>query len=155
MVESRKGNTMTNGLGDLPERVQIVEQKLDRLAASVDAGFAEQRAYTDFAFERLDSKIDAGFSRLDQKMDGGLSRLDQKMDGGFSRFDRKMEAGFARLDQKLDAAAGRLEQKVVTHNEKTDAGFAMIELRFARVERKIDLIIDLHIPKPPDKSASE
>ena len=137
MVDSRKGKTMTNGSGNLPERVQGIEQKLDALSAFVDARFEqvdrqfdqvdrrfddldaallEQKAYTEFAYEKLDAKMDAGFSRLDQKMDAGFSRLDQKM----------------------------------------DAGFAQADGRFARLERKIDQIIDLHLPKaPPDGSDSE
>jgi len=121
---------MTNGAGNLPERVEGIEQKLDALSAAVDARFQqvdrrfdqvdaallEQRAYTEFAYEKLDSKMDAGFSRLDQKMDAGFSRLDQKM----------------------------------------DAGFVEVGGRFARLERKIDQIIDLHLPKaPPDGSDSE
>ena len=118
--------TMMNGAGDLPDRVEGIEHKVDALSASVDARFdqvdrrfdqvdrrfddldaalLEQRAYTEFAYEKLDAKMDAGFSRLDQKM----------------------EAGFAHADG-----------------------------RFARLERKIDQIIDLQRPKtPPDGSDSE
>jgi len=130
MVDSRKGMTMTNGAGDLPDRGQGIEHKVDALGASVDARFEqldrrfddldaallEQRAYTGFAYEKLDAKMDGGFSRLDQKMDAGFSSLDQKM----------------------------------------DAGFTQVDGRFARLERKIDQIIDLHLPKaPPDGSDSE
>lgn len=121
---------MTNGSGSLPERVQGVEQKVDAFSASVDAKFdqvdrrfdqvdaalLEQREYTEFTYEKLDSKMDEGFSRLDRKMDAGFSRLDQKV----------------------------------------DAGFAQADGRFARLERKIDQIIDLHLPKnPPDDSDSD
>ena len=125
---------MTNGTGNPPERVQGVEQKLDALSASVGAGFEhvdaallEQREYTEFAYEKLDSKMDAGFSRLDQKMDAGFSRLDQRMDAGFAQVDGR----FAELERKIGG-------------------------RFARLERKIDQIVDLHLPKtPPDRSDSE
>lgn len=76
-----------------------------RIDDHLDAAILEQRAYTEFAYEKLDAKMDAGFSRLDQKM---------------------------------------------------DAGFAEVGGRFARLERKIDQIIDLHLPKaPPDGSDSE
>jgi hypothetical protein len=134
MVDFPNGNTMTNASGNLPERVQRVEQKLDALRASMDAGFEhvdaallEQREYTEFAYEKLDSKMDAGFSRLDQKMDAGFSRLDQKMDAAFAQLDGR----FAGLERKMDG-------------------------RFARLERKIDQIVDLHLPKtPPDRSDSE
>jgi archaellum component FlaC len=133
MVDSPQERTMTNGSSDLPERVGVIEQKLDGLIQSVDARFAqvdtrfdqvdaaiiEQRAYTEFAYEKLDSKMDAGFARL----------------------DRKMDAGFARLDQKIDDIDNRLGK---------------VDGRFARLETKIDRIIDLHVPKtPPDVSTSE
>ena len=112
MVDSPKERTMTDGSSNLPERLEVVEHKLDGLIQSVDVRFdevaaaiAEQRAYTEFAFEKLDSKMDAGFARLDQKIDDGLG----KVDGWFTR-----------------------------------------------LERKIDQIIDLHLPKtPPDASDSE
>jgi len=126
MVDSPKERTMTNGSSNLPERLEVVEQKLDGLIQSVDVRFAqvdarfnhvdqrfdevdaaivEQRAYTEFAYEKLNSKMDAGFARLDQKIDDGLVRVDG---------------------------------------------------RFDRLERKIDQIIDLHVPKtPPDASNLE
>ena len=141
MVDSRKEKAMTNGPENPPERVQGVEQKLDALRASVGAGFEqvdrrfedvdaallEQRQYTEFAYEKLDSKMDAGFSRLDQQMDAGFFRLDQRMDAGFAQADGR----FAELERKMDG-------------------------RFARLERKIDQIVDLHLPKtPPDRSDSE
>ena len=85
---------MTNGSSDLPERVGVIEQKLDGLILSVGARFAqvdarfdqvdaalvEQRAYTEFAYEKLDSKMDVSFARVDRKMDAGFARLDQKID---------------------------------------------------------------------------
>ena len=125
---------MTDGSSNLPERVEVIEQKLDGLIQSVDARFdqvdaaiVEQRAYTEFAYEKLDSKMDAGFARLDSKMDTGFARLDSKMDAGFASFGSNMDARLGRVDG-----------------------------RFARLERKIDQIIDLHLPKtPPDASDSE
>jgi predicted aminopeptidase len=134
MVDSRTEKRMTNASGNLPERVQRVEQKLDALRASMDAGFEhvdaallEQREYTEFAYEKLDAKMDAGFSRLDRQMDAGFSRLDQRMDAAFAQIDGR----FTGLERKMDG-------------------------RFARLERKIDQIVDLHLPKtPPDRSDSE
>jgi hypothetical protein len=105
MVDSPKERTMTNGSSDLPERVEVIEQKLDGLIQSVDARFdqvdaaiVEQRAYTEFAYEKLDSKMDAGFARLESKMDAGFARLDQKMDEGLGKVDGR----FARLEGKID-----------------------------------------------------
>ena len=113
---------MTNGADNLPERVQAIEQKLDALASSVDrrfdqvdAAMVEQRAYTEFAYETLDSRITTGVATL----------------------DRKMEAGFATLDRK------------------TEVGFARVDGRTARLERKIDQIIDLQIAKPPTDGSAE
>ena len=113
---------MTNGADNLPERVQALEQKLDALASSVDrrfdqvdAAMVEQRAYTEFAYETLDSRMSTGFATL----------------------DRKMQAGFATLDRK------------------TEVGFARVDGRVARLERKIDQIIDLQIAKPPTDGSAE
>ena len=64
----------------LPERVDRIEQKLDSLAASVDRRFddvdrrfngvsdalVEQRRYTEFAFDRLDSKLTTVDTKLDE-----------------------------------------------------------------------------------------
>jgi hypothetical protein len=46
----------------------------------VDAAIVEQRAYTEFAYEKLNAKMDVGFARLDGEMDAGFARLDQKID---------------------------------------------------------------------------
>ncbi len=98
---------MADELGSISERVQVVEQKLDVLIASVRSGsdgvdeaFADQRLHTELAFDSLEVKVDSGFTRLDSKI---------------------------------------------------EAGFAHVDARFARLERKIDQVIDRHLPKgPPD-----
>lgn len=100
---------MTGGLESLPDRVQAVEQKVDALSTSVDARFdqvdaaiVEQRRYTEFAYDRLDSKMDAGFARIDERfgeIDGRFAQIDGRfaqMDGRFARLERK-------LDQFIDA----------------------------------------------------
>jgi predicted nucleic acid-binding Zn-ribbon protein len=111
MVDSPQEETMTNGADNLRERVQAIEQKLDALASSVDrrfdqvdAAMVEQRAYSQFAYETLDSRMSTGFATL----------------------DRKTEVGFARVDGRI-----------------------------ARLERKIDQIIDLQIAKPPTDGSTE
>ena len=99
MVDSRKGERMADRIDDLAGRVEVIEQKVGQLSASVDqrfdqvdqrfdqvdqrfdqvdqrlnqvdAALVEQRLYTEFAYERLDSKTDAGFAN----MDGRFSRL--------------------------------------------------------------------------------
>ena len=83
MVDSRKGTAMADDARSVSERVQMVEQKIERLAASVKSGFdgvdeafADQRLYTELAvgrvgsdIQRLDSTIDARFSRLERRME--------------------------------------------------------------------------------------
>ena len=124
-----------DGASNLPERQQIMEQKLDALAVSVDTRFeqvdarfahvdrrfdevgaaiAEQRAYTEYVYEKLNQKMDAGFAKVD--------------------------AGFGNADARFD---------------KVDARFDKVDGRFARLERKIDQIIDLHAPRtPPNESGA-
>ncbi|HMB82210.1 MAG TPA: hypothetical protein VKI43_19175 [Vicinamibacterales bacterium] len=88
---------MADDTNTLPERVQVVEEKLDRLSESVDqrfdaadkrfdavdAAFLEQRQYTEFAYSRLETKMDARFDRVDGRLDhldGRLDRVDRKLD---------------------------------------------------------------------------
>jgi hypothetical protein len=112
MVDSRKGGAMAD---DLTVRVQALEERVEALSISmhqrfdgvdaefrrvhaafdaVDAAFLEQRQYTEFAYERLDTKMDAGFARLDEK----IALLDEKVDAGFARTDGHL----GRLERKLD-----------------------------------------------------
>ena len=104
---------------DVKARVDTLENKIDVLSASVDrrfdavdAALVEQRAYTDFAYERLETKMDAGFARIETKL---------------TRTDTKMDAGFARV--------------------------TVLESAVARIERKVDQIIDLHLQKTPPGSS--
>ena len=97
---------MANTLDALPERVDTLEHKLDALSLSVDRRFeqvdrrfdqvdrrfdqvdehfAEQRRYTEFAYERLDRRITgleramiAGFDRLQIAIVAGRRRLRPK-----------------------------------------------------------------------------
>jgi len=70
-------NAMSD-LEKLPERVDVIERKLDALAVSVGQRFeavdkrfdqvtealVEQRQYTEFAFTQLDAKMTSGFNAL-------------------------------------------------------------------------------------------
>ena len=78
-------------LDALPERVDNIERKLDALSVSVDRRFeqvdrrfdlvdehfAEQRRYTEFAYERLDRRI----TRLEHTMIAGFDRLETAIAG--------------------------------------------------------------------------
>jgi len=60
--------------------------------SAVDEHFAEQRAYIEFAFTRVDDRV----TGLEQRMDRRFDRLD-------GRFDR-LEGRFDRFETKLDRA---------------------------------------------------
>ena len=59
----------------LSERVDRIEQKLDKQFIEVQEHFVEQRQYIEFAYDQLDKRMTAGFSRLDQRVDD----LDKRM----------------------------------------------------------------------------
>jgi hypothetical protein len=58
------------------ERVERIEQKLDKQFTEVQEHFVEQRKYREFAYDKLDKRIDG----LDQRMTDGFSRLERKFD---------------------------------------------------------------------------
>ena len=67
----------------LSERVDRIEQKLDKHFLEAREHFVEERKYIEFACERLDKRMSEGFTRLDQRVDGlraGLARLEVKLD---------------------------------------------------------------------------
>ena len=96
----------------LPERVDVIDRKLDTLTASVDrrfdeltasvdrrfdevtAALVEQRQYTEFAFTRLEKRMLDGFAGIDSRFDRMDSRFD-RMENRLERFERK-------LDQAID-----------------------------------------------------
>jgi hypothetical protein len=53
-----------------------VARRFDEVAES----FAEQRAYTDSAFEKLNARISTLEEKLEEKIDSGFARLDRKLD---------------------------------------------------------------------------
>lgn len=68
------------------ERFAFVDKRFDTLSASVDERFdgvdlalIEQRQYTEFAFDRLDSRFDKVDSRFDS-VDNRFERLERKLD---------------------------------------------------------------------------
>ena len=81
---------MAERVEDIAKGLRAVEREVAQLSASVDERFAqvderfnqiderfnqvdaailEQRRYTEFAYERLDTKMDAGFARVERKLD--------------------------------------------------------------------------------------
>jgi chromosome segregation ATPase len=140
MVDFRKDSRMAwraefaDGMRRLEGRVVTVTSTLQDLSVSVTAGFVEQREYTEFAFQRLETKID----RLDARIDGLDARidgLDTTIDGLDTRIDglgakvERVETRIDALDKKIDDVEARLSAK--------------IDSAIARLERKLDQFIDV------------
>ena len=53
----------------LSERVERIEQKLDKQFTEVQEHFVEQRKSIEFAYDKLDTRMTEGFSRLGRKFD--------------------------------------------------------------------------------------
>ena len=75
--------------GEWSDRVALIEKKVDSLAALVDVRFEEvggalleQRRYTEFAFDQLNTRI----GQLEQKMDSGFAGVDSGFAGVNSGF---------------------------------------------------------------------
>ena len=60
----------------LSERVERIEQKLDKQFTEVQEHFVEQRRYIESAYDKLDQRIDG----LDRRMTDGFSSLERKFD---------------------------------------------------------------------------
>jgi hypothetical protein len=65
-----------DGIGELRAemiaRFERIDRRLDESFAAITQQFVEQRAYTDFAYERLD--------RADKSLSAGITRLERKLD---------------------------------------------------------------------------
>ena len=75
--------------GEWSDRVALIEKRVDSLAALVDVRFEEvggalleQRRYTEFAFDQLNTRI----GQLEQKMDSGFAGVDSGFAGVNSGF---------------------------------------------------------------------
>jgi hypothetical protein len=53
-------------------RFEQVDRRLDESFSAITQQFVEQRAYTDYAYERLD--------RADHSLSAGIARLERKLD---------------------------------------------------------------------------
>lgn len=53
-------------------RFEQVDRRLDESFAAITQQFSEQRAYTDFAYERLE--------KADQTLTAGITRVERKLD---------------------------------------------------------------------------
>jgi chromosome segregation ATPase len=99
MVDSRTEREME----DLRNRVRAVDEKLDRLAASLNTRFDG----VDAAFQRVDGafhSVDAAFHRVDaalQSVDAAFVEQRQYTEFAFAQLQTRMDAGFARLELTL------------------------------------------------------
>ena len=82
----------------LSERVDRIEQKLEKQFSEVQEHFVEQRQYIEFAYDQLGKRMTAGFSRLDRR----VVDLDKRMAAGFFLLDQRMTDGFSHLERKFD-----------------------------------------------------
>jgi len=51
------------------KRFDAVDERFDSGETRIAEGFAEQRRYTEFAFERLSTEMRSGLERLERKLD--------------------------------------------------------------------------------------
>ena len=69
-------NDTMDGIAELRAEMMArfgqIDRRLDASFAAITQQFVEQRAYTDFAYERLD--------RADQSLSAGIARLERKLD---------------------------------------------------------------------------
>lgn len=112
---------MSANLDALPERVELIERKLDALSVSVDRRFEE----VDKRFEQVDRRFDEVDKRFDEVSEHFVEQR-QYTEFAFERLERRMVDGFDRLERMRAVDSGRLE----------------------RLERKLDQFIDSQSRQP-------
>jgi len=135
MVDSRKGGVMADRIDHLTERVQVVEVKVDQLSTTV--GQLSTRV------DRLSTTVGQLSTRVDG-LSSTVGQLTTGVDGlttTVSELSTAMVAGFIEQREYTEFSHARLEAKM-------DAGFA-------RVDRKLDQLIDAHRPHRKSKQRSE
>ena len=124
-------------------RLEVVEQKLDRLSASVDERFNQ----VDERFKQVDEwfkQVDERFNQVDER----FNQVDER----FKQIDKR----FDQVDERFNGIeAALVEQRQYTEfaYERLDAKTDGLATGFVRLERKMDQIIDLHLPKTPPGSS--
>lgn len=90
---------LTAAIAGLNIRISDTNDRIDRLAATMEARFAVQ----DKRIDRLDAKIDQKFDELDAK----INRLDARIDQLDAKIDR-LDAKFDEMNLKLTALIAAL-----------------------------------------------
>ena len=116
---------MTDNLEALPDRVDRIEQKLDSLAVSVDGRFsevseaiAEQRRYTEFAFEHLRSDLTSFMTVEFRHVHEKIATLDNRIDKKIAALDNKLDQRIANLDSKMDQVLEGQKRRGRTRKKK-------------------------------------
>jgi len=106
---------MSANLDALPERVELIEQKLDALSVSADRRFEQ----IDQRFEQVDRRFEQVDRRFDEVSEHFVEQREY-IEFAFGTLERRMVDGFDRLERMRAIDSGRLE----------------------RLERKLDQFID-------------
>jgi hypothetical protein len=88
-VESLSAQVSALGTS-MDERFETIEKRVEDGFAAVDEHFAEQRAYTEFGYERLERAMVERFDAMDGRFDAMGGRFDA-MNGRFDRLERKLD----------------------------------------------------------------
>ena len=123
------GLPMSADLDALPERVEVIARKLDDLSASVDARFEQ----VDRRFEQVDRRFEQVDRRFEQ-VDRRFEHVNQRFEQVDKRFD-EVTAAIIEQREYTEFAFQRVERRMDGLERSTVAGFA-------RLERKLDLILD-------------
>ncbi|MEO6238335.1 MAG: hypothetical protein ABIQ52_15155 [Vicinamibacterales bacterium] len=121
------------------DRTETVEQKVDKLSASVDRRFddvdvalVEQRKYTEFAFDRLAGEMRDGFKGVDGRLnfiDGRLNSIDGRFNSIDGRFN-SIDGRFNSIDGRLNRIERKLDQFIDTQSTAN----ALVERRLTALE---------------------
>jgi uncharacterized protein YoxC len=149
MVDSRKGGVMADRIDHLTERVQVVEVKVDGLSSTVGQLSTRVDGLTT-TVGQLSTRVDGlatTVGQLSTRVDGlttTVGQLSTRVDGlttTVNELSTAMAAGFLEQREYTEFSHARLEAKM-------DAGFA-------RVDRKMDQLIDAQRPRRKPKRRNE
>ena len=142
MVDSRKGRAMADRIDHLTERVQIVEEKVDRLSSTVGQLSTRVDGLTTTVGELTTTVggLTTTVGGLTTTV-GGLTTTVGGLTTALNEQSTAMAAGFVEQREYTEFSHARLEAKM-------DAGFA-------RVDRKLDQLIDAYRPRPKPKRRNE
>jgi archaellum component FlaC len=129
MVDSRNGGAVTSDGNAWPGRLETVEQKIDILAASMDARFdevtaalVEQRQDTEFASTQLNARMD-GFDVRLGRVEDRIDPVEDRLDGVDSRLEG--------IDTRLGGIERKLDQFIDVQSRANE----LVERRLQALER--------------------